>query len=62
MERFVKKFWTEEDGNTTVDWMVLTAGLVLLGAAVMASVGDGGMEMADTTSVAIEDVGTNAGL
>lgn len=62
MERFVKRFWTEEDGNTTVDWMVLTAGLVLLGAAVMASVGGGSVEYADTTSVAIEEVGVNAGL
>lgn len=38
MEKFVTKFWTEEDGNTTVDWLILTAGLVLLGSAVMASV------------------------
>jgi len=37
MERFVKKFWTEEDGNTTIDWMVLTAGLVLMGGALMAA-------------------------
>ena len=32
MERFVK-FWTEEDGNRTIDWMILTAGLVLPGVA-----------------------------
>lgn len=38
MERFVKKFWTEEDGNTTLDWMVLTTGLVLLGGAVIAAI------------------------
>lgn len=38
MERFVKKFWTQEDGNATLDWMVLTAGILLLGAAVIASV------------------------
>ncbi|WP_275450636.1 hypothetical protein [Octadecabacter antarcticus] len=38
MERFVKKFWTEEDGNATLDWMVLTAGVLLLGAAVIAAV------------------------
>lgn len=43
MERFVRKFWTQEDGNTTIDWMVLTAGLVLLGAAVMASIGNTGV-------------------
>jgi hypothetical protein len=62
MERFVTKFWTEEDGNTTVDWMVLTAGLVLLGAAVMASVSGGSTDLADTTAITIEDVGTTAGL
>jgi hypothetical protein len=39
MERFVRKFWTEEDGNATLDWMVLTAGLVLFGAAIIATVG-----------------------
>lgn len=38
MERFVKKFWPEEDGNATLDWMVLTAGVLLLGAAVIAAV------------------------
>ena len=37
MERFVKKFWTQEDGSTTVDWMVLTTGLVLMGAALLAA-------------------------
>jgi hypothetical protein len=38
MERFLKKFWTQEDGNATLDWMVLTAGILLLGAAVIAFV------------------------
>jgi len=55
MERFVKKFWTEEDGNTTIDWMVLTAGLVLLGAAVMATLGTGTQTVADDTSAVIEE-------
>lgn len=49
MERFVKRFWTADDGNTTVDWMVMTAGLVLLGAAVMASIGSGAQTAADDT-------------
>lgn len=56
MERFVKKFWTEEDGNTTIDWMVLTAGLVLLGAAVMASVGPNTQALADDTTDVIEAI------
>lgn len=62
MERFVKKFWTEEDGNTTVDWMVLTAGLVMLGAAVMASVGNTSADLADDTGTAIETIEVNTGV
>lgn len=60
MERFLTKFWSEEDGNTTIDWMVLTAGLVLLGAAVMAAVGPQAQALADDTTTVIEDVDTGA--
>jgi len=58
MERFVKKFWTEEDGNATLDWMVLTAGLVLLGAAFMATLGSGSASAHNHTSdvIAASDV------
>jgi len=62
MERLVKKFWTEEDGNTTVDWMVLTAGLVLLGAAVMASVGQPTQSLAEDTTATIEVIHPNTGV
>ena len=62
MERFVKKFWTEEDGNTTIDWMVLTAGLVLLGAAVMASVGVESQALADHTTDVIDTIEPNTGV
>ena len=58
MDRFVKKFWKEEDGNTTIDWMVLTAGLVLLGAAVMASVGPQTQSLAEDTTSAINAIDT----
>ncbi len=62
MERFVKKFWTEEDGNTTIDWMVLTAGLVLLGAAVMAAVGQPAQSLAEDTTTVIETIEPNTGV
>ena len=62
MERFVKKFWTEEDGNTTIDWMVLTAGLVLLGAAVMATVGVESQALADDTTAVIDSIEPNTGV
>lgn len=62
MEKFVKRFWTEEDGNTTIDWMVLTAGLVLLGAAVMASVGTNTQALADDTTNVIETIEPSTGV
>lgn len=62
MERFVKTFWTDEDGNTTIDWMVLTAGLVLLGAAVMASVGVESQAFADQTSVVVTSENLQTGV
>lgn len=62
MERFVKKFWSEEDGNTTIDWMVLTAGLVLLGAAVMASVGKPTQAYADDAATVIQNIEPNTGV
>ncbi len=62
MEKFVKKFWSEEDGNTTIDWMVLTAGLVLLGAAVMASIGPNTQALADDTTSVIETIEPSTGV
>lgn len=56
MERFVKKFWKEEDGNTTIDWMVLTAGLVLLGAAIAVSIGGETENLADHSSGQIDAI------
>ncbi|MCV2865578.1 Flp family type IVb pilin [Albidovulum sediminicola] len=29
--KFAKKFWQSEDGAVTVDWVVLTAAVVILG-------------------------------
>ena len=62
MESFVKKFWTEEEGNTTIDWMVLTAGLVLLGAAVMATVGQPAQSLAEDSTAVIEEIEPNTGV
>lgn len=58
MARLIEKFWGEEAGNTTIDWMVLTAGLVLLGAAIMASVGPTAGALASETGAVIETVNT----
>lgn len=47
MLNFIKTFRTDEDGAVTVDWVVLTAAIVGLGIAVLASVKSGAETMAD---------------
>jgi len=50
MQMLFERFWNEENGNTTVDWIVLTAGLVLLASAVMLAIGPGVQGLADQTA------------
>jgi Flp pilus assembly pilin Flp len=47
MLNFIKNFRADEDGAVTVDWVVLTAAIVGLGIAVLASVRGGAEQMAD---------------
>ena len=46
MLNFIKNFRNDEDGAVTVDWVVLTAAIVLLGVAVGGSIGDGATALA----------------
>ena len=41
LNKFAKAFLADESGAVTVDWVVLTAAIVGLGIAVMASVSGG---------------------
>ena len=41
----IKTFRNDEDGAVTVDWVVLTAAIVGLGIAVLASVSGGGKDL-----------------
>lgn len=56
MEKVVMKFWTEDDGNATVDWAVLLTGLVLLSAALIASVTPNTQALANEAMTVIEDM------
>ena len=47
MLNFIKNFRNDEDGAVTVDWVVLTAAIVLLGAAVGSSISTGAGGLAD---------------
>ena len=53
MFKVIKKFNNEEDGAVTVDWVVLTAAIVGLGLAVMASVRGGTTGLATKISGAL---------
>ncbi len=57
MLNFIKNFAKDESGAVTVDWVVLTAAIVGLGIAVMASVGQSTADMGDTISGAIASQG-----
>ena len=50
MLNFIKNFRNDEDGAVTVDWVVLTAAIVGLGLAVLASVGGGAVDLSGNTS------------
>ncbi|QDC08917.1 hypothetical protein FHY55_06520 [Oceanicola sp. D3] len=56
----IKNFRNDEDGAVTVDWVVLTAAIVGLGIAVLASVSNGVTSLSGKISSALEgqSVGT----
>jgi len=55
MLNFIKKFRNDEDGAVTVDWVVLTAAIVLLGAAVASTVRTGAVDLASDISKEMTD-------
>lgn len=59
MRRLFKEFASDEAGNTTVDWLVLTAGLVFLGGAIAITVGGSTTDVASSTTDAIDAIEPN---
>ena len=53
MIKFFKNFSKDEDGAVTVDWVVLTAAVVGLGIAGVASVNDGIVSLAGDISTSL---------
>jgi len=49
----IKNFAADESGAVTVDWVVLTAAIVGLGIAVIASVSSGVNSLGDTISTSL---------
>ena len=50
MTNFFNKFRRDEDGAVTVDWVVLTAAIVGLGIAILATVSGGVSDLAGDIS------------
>ena len=40
---FLCNFWSDEDGAVTIDWVALTAGILLLGIMVVYAIFNGGV-------------------
>ena len=53
MANYVKSFFADESGAVTVDWVVLTAAIVGLGLAVIASVRTGVGSLASDISTSL---------
>ncbi len=49
MRTHLQTFWISEDGAVTIDWVVLTAALLILGVVIGTTVSDGAKEMSDNT-------------
>ena len=52
--KLMQNFKRDEDGAVTVDWVVLTAAIVGLGIAVLASVSGGTTSLADKISANLD--------
>ncbi|MDB4214058.1 hypothetical protein N9741_04275 [Octadecabacter sp.] len=57
MTHFMSKFRTDECGAVTVDWVVLTAGIVGLSIAVLASVGRSAADSGDDVALCQKRMG-----
>ena len=53
--KFWKKFRKNENGAVTVDWVVLTAGVVGLAGGVLASASSGTVEFADDIATYMDE-------
>jgi len=53
MLNFIKNFRADEDGAVTVDWVVLTAAIVGMGIAILATVRGGAQDMATSIGTSL---------
>lgn len=62
MKRIAQAFWSEDEGNVTIDWVVLMAGVVSLGFAVAATVAGGTKTVTADMTGKIEGIEVSGGV
>lgn len=58
MKKIIANFRKDEDGAVTVDWVVLTAAMVLLGLLIMIAIGGGAENAANWLKATMEGLVT----
>lgn len=61
MLNFIKNFRSDEDGAVTVDFVVLTAAIVVLGLAVGAAISSGAEDLANDIEETLDGQQRNGG-
>jgi hypothetical protein len=59
MLRSLANYFTDEDGAVTVDWVVITAGVVAAAVAIFSNVESGGTELASDTETFMNNMDPN---
>ena len=62
MKSFFKTFINEEDGNATLDWIVLMAGVLMLSVAITATMAGQSMRIAQDTSNVVGSISTDSAI
>ncbi len=52
--QYIRQFLESECGAVTIDWVVLTAGIALIGGGIVARLADETADVSNSTAVAIE--------
>ncbi|MGO4913922.1 Flp family type IVb pilin [Pseudogemmobacter sp. W21_MBD1_M6] len=52
----LKRFAKDENGNVTIDWIVLASGIVMLGVAILATLSSGVMRISTDTAEVIDTI------
>lgn len=59
MQKYVKEFFAQEEGNAVIDWVVLVASSMLLALTVVAMVTENVDAITDDTAAKMESIDVN---